>query len=141
MLTLVKLSLIDRIESAITIPKTGYFVKSKVPFSSIRLCYSVEQAIRYIILVDVEIPKFFKKHGLIHSYSFKGDEINMFSKTTTAISGKNGQLVWEERLIPYRWEDIEFNQFQVQTFAAVHEFELANNTIGKVFKNILQEAS
>lgn len=138
MLTVVKLSLIDRIEEAITIPRTGYFVKNE---TSIRLCYSIEKAIKYINLPSPEaVAKFLKKHGVINSYAIKNDQVIMYTKSTTCISGKGGVIVWQERLVPYRWEDIDLNPLQVQTFAAVHEFELANNTMGKIFKNFLQVA-
>lgn len=137
MLTVVRLSLIDRIEEAITIPQTGYFVRNE---NSIRLCYSIEKQIKYINLPTPEaVAKFLKKHGVINSYAIRNNQVVMYTKTSTCISGRCGVIVWQERLVPYRWEDINLNPLQVQTFAAVHEYERAGKMMGLI-TNFLEVA-
>lgn len=137
MLTVVKLSLIQKIEEEITTPKTGFFVKNH---SSIRLCYAIEKALKYINLPSPEAAaKFLKKHGVIHSWAIVNNELKMFTKGQTVIAGKKGELIWQERLVPFKWEDIQFNASQVQNFCAVHEYELAGGKMG-IFKNFLQVA-
>ena len=122
-------SLIE-IESTINIPPKGFFVKNE---SSIRLCYNSSNQIKYIYLPTVlDAAKFLNKYGFIDSYAHVNEELKMYRKTLITIIGDNDQPVQLEKMIPYTWNDISLNEAQVQTVAAIIEFEKAGKTMGKI---------
>lgn len=125
-----RLKCITDIESKISIPQKGFFVRNA---TSMRLCYSVGKQIHYIHLTTPEqAAKFLRTHGIIDSYAIAGNEIKMYGKALITIVGDKGQPVQYERMIPIEWNDINLNAAQVHTFAAFHEFEKAGKTMGKV---------
>lgn len=125
-----KLKCLTDIEAAISLPAKGFFVRNA---TSMRLCYNVSSKIKYIHLTTPEMAaKFLRKHGIIDSYAMVDGQVKMYSKSLITIAGHKGQPVQMERLVPVAWNDIHLNAPQVQTFCAVHEFELAGKTMGAV---------
>lgn len=134
-----KLKCLMDIEAGITIPPKGFFIRNA---ASMRLCYSISNKIQYIHLTTQEqAANFLRKHGIIDSYAIINDEVKMYGKTLITITGEKGQPIQMERLLPICWEDIHLNAAQVQSFAAIHEYEKAGRTIGRIKGKIINMAT
>ncbi len=130
MFTNFKLRCIVEIEGGITTPLSGFFIRNA---ESIRLAYETGGHLKYINLATpLEVAKFLKKHGIIHTYSVRENLVSMYEKVLFTVTGKKGEPVQYERMVPVKWEDINLNAGQVQTLAAHYEFDLADGIMGKV---------
>jgi hypothetical protein len=114
------------IEATIELPPSGFFVKNE---TSLRLCYRLGLQMKYINLATRhEVAEFLQKMGIIHFYSCLKGQVTMYELILIQIDG-----VQHERLVHYRWSDIELTPGQVITAAA--EWELKHNKTVQSFIN------
>ena len=114
----------------IELPAKGFFKRNE---DNIRLSYRIGTKLKYIYLTSpIDVAEFLIKHGMIYTYSIVGEVVHMYTKTVTAVSGSRGCLVWQQRMVTYKWEEIELCEDDVLHMAAVQEFEEAGGLMGAV---------
>lgn len=129
-----KIDIIEKLEQAMTLPK-NFFVKNE---TSIRLCYFIGREIKYIYLPTVEdVACFLKKHGVITFYSYQDDKVKMYNKSLLTLTGAKGEPIQYERMVEFRWSDIDFSAANVLHYAACHEMELGGGIMGMVLNKVL----
>ena len=129
-----KFKCLIKIEGSIYLPPANYFVRNE---NSARINYLLGDKRKCINLTSrIELAEMLLKikPEIIDGYTIENGELKMYKNTLITVLGKKSAPVQHTWPTPVRWEDINLTDVQVQTLAAIHEYELSGQTMGIVVK-------